>query len=175
MSVVRASAIDANQFRDRLGHYASGITVIGGLVGDEPAGFTCQSFSSVSLAPPLVSFCAMRSSTSWPRIRPGGRFSVNVLAEGQQHVSQGFARSGGPKWASVDWRLSPGGNPLIERSLMWLDCEVFAEHEAGDHHIVIGEVKHMSAADWHEGGAPLLYFRGVYHHLRQRMTEEAAR
>ena len=172
---MRASAIDAFEFRDSVGRYASGITIIGGLVGDDPAGFTCQSFSSVSLAPPLVSFCVMRSSTSWPRIRAAGRFSVNVLAEGQQQISQGFARSGGPKWAGIDWSLSPAGNPLIENSLMWLDCEVFAEHEAGDHHIVIGELKHISGADWHEGGAPLLYFRGAYHHLRRGVREEAGR
>lgn len=175
MSVTRASAIDAFEFRDRMGRYASGITIIGGIVGDQPAGFTCQSFNSVSSAPPLVSFCVMKSSTSWPRIRPAGRFSVNVLAEGQQNISQSFARSGGPKWAGVDWTLSRAGNPLIAKTLMWLDCETFAEHEAGDHHIVIGEVKDMSAADWHEGGAPLLYFRGAYHHLHRGVKEVAAR
>jgi flavin reductase (DIM6/NTAB) family NADH-FMN oxidoreductase RutF len=158
-----------------MGRYASGITVIGGLVGDEPAGFTCQSFYSVSCAPPLVSFCVMKTSTSWPRIRPVGRFSVNVLAEGQQQVSHAFARSGGPKWAGVDWTLSPAGNPLIAQTLMWLDCDLFAEHEAGDHHIVIGEVRTMSPANWHASGAPLLYFRGAYHHLHRDSRDEAGR
>ncbi len=173
--MTQASPIDAAEFRDRMGRYASGITIIGGLVGDEPAGFTCQSFYSVSSLPPLVSFCVMKTSTSWPLIRPAGRFSVNVLAEGQQQISQSFAHSGGPKWLSVDWTLSPAGNPLIPGTLMWLDCELFAEHEAGDHHIVIGEVKTMSAADWHESGAPLLYFRGAYHHLHRRAGQSAGR
>ncbi|TCR60802.1 flavin reductase family protein [Bosea sp. BK604] len=162
--------LDALAFRDRMGRYASGITIIGGLVGDEPAGFTCQSFYSVSSDPPLVSFCVMKTSTSWPRIRPGGRFSVNVLSEGQQEISRAFARSGGQKWLGIKWGLSLGGNPLIEKTLMWLDCEVFAEHEAGDHFIVIGKVKDMSPADWHEHGTPLLYFRGQYHHLRSAAT-----
>lgn len=158
-----------------MGRYASGITVIGGIVADEPAGFTCQSFYSVSSAPALVSFCVMNTSTSWPRIRPVGRFSVNVLAEGQEQVSNDFALSGGPKWAAVDWSLSPAGNPLVAGSLMWLDCDVFAEHEAGDHHIVIGKVKTMSPADWHESGTPLLYYKGAYRHLRHDPGHEVGR
>ncbi len=171
--MTQASSIDAYELRDRMGRYASGITIIGGLVAEEPAGFTCQSFCSVSSAPPLVSFCVMKTSTSWPRIRTVGRFSVNVLAEGQQPISQRFAHSGGPKWLGVDWTLSPAGNPLVAETLMWLDCELFAEHEARDHHIVVGEVKAMSAADWHEGGAPLLYFRGAYHHLHRHAGKMA--
>ena len=158
-------SIDRREFRDRMGRYASGITIIGGLVEGEPAGFTCQSFYSVSCEPPLVSFCVMKTSTSWPRIRQTRRFSVNVLSEGQQDVSQAFARSGGQKWHGISWELSGGGNPLIEKTLLWLDCDVYAEHEAGDHYIIIGKVKDMSPPDWHEDGFPLLYFRGQYHHL----------
>jgi 3-hydroxy-9,10-secoandrosta-1,3,5(10)-triene-9,17-dione monooxygenase reductase component len=166
MTALNDSPIDVQAFRDRMGRYASGITIIGGIADREPAGFTCQSFYSVSTDPPLVSFCVMKTSTSWPRIRPTGTFSVSVLSDGQQEVSQAFARSGGPKWLGVNWKPSRGGNPLIEKSLMWLDCDVFAEHEAGDHHIVVGKVKDMSPADWYEGATPLLYFRGRYHQLR---------
>ncbi|KPF70835.1 flavin reductase [Bosea sp. AAP35] len=173
--MTRASTIEPLDFRNRMGRYASGITVIGGLVANEPVGFTCQSFYSVSSAPALVSICVMNSSTSWPRIRSVGRFSVNVLAEGQEHVSHGFARSGGCKWGAVDWTLSPAGNPLVAGSLMWLDCDVFAEHEAGDHHIIIGKVTTMSPADWHESGTPLLYFKGTYRHLRHDPTNGAGR
>ena len=169
MNAMEASSglrIDPYQFRDRLGRYASGITIIGGLVDEAPAGFTCQSFYSVSIEPPLVSFCVMKASTSWPRIRPTNRFSVNVLSEGQQDVSKAFARSGSDKWFNINWQTSANGNPIIAETLMWLDCELFAEHEAGDHNIVIGRVMQVSPPDWHDGARPLLYFNGQYHHLR---------
>lgn len=168
-----ASAIEPRRFRDTMGRFASGITIIGGVTDDGLAGFACQSFCSVSCEPALISFCVMKSSTSWPRIRPLGRFSVNVLADGQEKVSQSFARSDAPKWASVPWTSSPGGNPLVAASLMWLDCTVFAEHEAGDHYIVIGEVKDMSPPEWHPTGAPLIYFRGHYRRLHHGATSEA--
>jgi len=156
--------IDAAEFRQVLSHYASGITVIAGIADDAPVGFTCQSFYSVSTTPPLVSFSVMKTSTSWPQIRDTGRFSVNVLSGHQHDVSNTFARSGTDKWAGIEWHRSPQENPIIEGTVMWLDCEVVAEHEAGDHTIVIGHVRAMSSPDWHHG-SPLLYFRGSYRHL----------
>ncbi|HWH25976.1 MAG TPA: flavin reductase family protein [Pseudolysinimonas sp.] len=157
--------IDARAFRDTLGHYASGITIIAGLEGDEPVGFTCQSFYSVSAEPPLISFSVMTNSTTYPRIRETGKFAVNVLAHDQHTVSNQFARKGTDKWAGIDWALTKGGNPVIANTLMWLDCTIWAEHEAGDHLIVIGEVHEMSPAEWHTS-EPLLYFKGQYRHLR---------
>ena len=84
-----------------LGHFASGVTVVTALTADGPAGFTCQSFSSLSLDPPLVAFAPARTSRTWPALRAIGRFCVNVLAEGQDDVSQNFARSGADKFAGV--------------------------------------------------------------------------
>ncbi len=158
--------LEPRAFRDALGQYASGITIIAGHDGIEPLGFTCQSFYSVSLTPPLVSFSVMANSSTYPRIRKTGKFSVNVLSGAQQNISDQFARKKTDRWVGIDWRMTPGRNPAISETLMWLDCKVTAEHQAGDHSIVIGRVIAMSPADWHRG-APLLYFRGKYRHLHE--------
>ncbi|MBI0330622.1 flavin reductase family protein [Burkholderia plantarii] len=159
-----STAIEPLRFREALGHYASGITVIASRVDGEPVGFTCQSFHSVSMNPPLVSFSVMSGSGSYPGIRRAGRFVVNILSDGQAGIADQFARRGTDKWHGVEWRASPLGNPIIAGSLHWLDCEIHAEHAAGDHLIVIGEVKAMDLP-----GAvatrPLLYFRGRYRNI----------
>lgn len=91
--------------------------------------------------PPLVSFSVMRTSTSDPRIRDTGRFSVNVLSRSQDAISHQFARTGSDKWAGDQWSPTRNQNPVIAGTLMWLDCDLFAEHAAGDHDIVIDRVK----------------------------------
>ena len=160
------TAIEPLSFREALGHYASGITVIASHVDGEPIGFTCQSFYSVSMDPPLVSFSVMRSSGSYPKIRQAGRFVVNILSEAQVQVSNQLARRGTEKWHGVDWQESPLGNPIIADSLHWLDCEIYAEHEAGDHLIVIGEVKALSSQET-AATQPLLYFKGQYRNIAE--------
>lgn len=159
-----STAIEPLRFREALGHYASGITVIASHCEGEPIGFTCQSFYSVSTRPPLVSFSVMSSSYSYPKIRQAGRFSVNILSDDQVKISNQFARQGADKWSEVEWQESPLGNPIIAGSLHWLDCEIHAEHAAGDHLIVIGEVK---ALNLQKAAArqPLLYFKGQYRNL----------
>jgi 3-hydroxy-9,10-secoandrosta-1,3,5(10)-triene-9,17-dione monooxygenase reductase component len=160
------TAIDPRVFRDTLGHYASGITIVSGHDDDGPIGFTCQSFYSVSMDPPLVSFSVMTNSTTYPRIRETGRFAVNVLSHHQDAVSSQFARKGTDKWAGISWQPTQSGDPVIADTLMWVDCDIWAEHEAGDHLIVIGRVNEMSPAEWHRH-EPLLFFKGRYRHLRE--------
>ncbi|MFS1286089.1 flavin reductase family protein [Pseudomonas piscis] len=164
-----STAIEPMSFREALGHYASGITVITSHIDGEPIGFTCQSFYSVSMSPPLVSFSVMSSSASYPRIRQAGRFVVNILSGEQVSISNQFARRGTDKWRGVQWQESPLGNPIIAGSLHWLDCEIHAEHAAGDHLIVIGEVK---ALNLQEAAAtqPLLYFKGQYCNIAAHST-----
>lgn len=159
-----STAIEPLHFREALGHYASGITVITSHLEGEPIGFTCQSFYSVSISPPLVSFSVMSTSASYPKIRQAGRFVVNILSGEQVKISNQFARRGTDKWHGVDWQQSPLGNPIIAGSLHWLDCEIHAEHTAGDHLIVIGEVKALSLQDT-AATQPLLYFKGQYCNL----------
>jgi len=156
--------IDPRTFRDTLAHFPSGLTVIAGRDGTEPIGFTCQSFYSVSIDPPLVSFCVTRTSTTYPRLARSGQFSVNVLAHHQTHLANQFARSGTDKWDGVEWTWSTEGNPLIADTTAWLDCAAWAEHEAGDHLIVIGQV--LSTSEPNSCCPdPLLFFKSKYSHL----------
>src|SRR3954447_20374506 len=108
------SIVDPRVMRDVLGHFASGVTVVTAVTEEGPLGFTCQSFSSLSLEPPLVALAPARTSGTWPRLRDIGRFCVNVLAEGQDAVSQNFARSGEDRFAGVRWTPSPHGSPVLE-------------------------------------------------------------
>ncbi|PRE45477.1 flavin reductase [Burkholderia multivorans] len=158
-----STAIEPLSFRKALGHYASGITVITSHIHGEPIGFTCQSFHSVSMSPPLVSFSVMASSASYPKIRQAGRFAVNILSDEQVRISDQFARRGSDKWHGIERQESPLGNPVIVGSLHWLDCEIYAEHVAGDHLIVIGEVKALNLQE--AAAQPLLYFKGQYRNI----------
>ncbi len=159
-----SAPIDARRFRDTLGHYASGITVITGLHGDERIGFTCQSFYSVSTEPPLISFSVMLTSLSYPKIRESGTFVVNVLAHDQDGISNQFAKRGCDKWKGISWAASPRGNPVLDGCLMWLDCEMFSEHAVGDHYIVVGKV-HFLGPPKSQTKKPLIYYKGAYRHL----------
>lgn len=152
--------ISPSDFRQALGHFASGLTVITSSLEQTSVGFTCQSFYSVSMAPPLVSFSVMAGSASYPLIREAGRFAVNILSAEQAPIANQFARRGADKWQGVAAQRSPLGNPLIAGSLHWLDCHIVAEHLAGDHLIVIGEVNALGQPV--ESGEPLLYFKGEY-------------
>jgi 3-hydroxy-9,10-secoandrosta-1,3,5(10)-triene-9,17-dione monooxygenase reductase component len=151
--------IEAAHFRQVLGHYATGVTIITALDGGQPYGLAANSFTSVSLDPPLVSFCAAHSSTTWPHIRAARHFCVNLLGEDQEELCRLFAVSGGEKFAGIGWKKAATGAPVIHDVLGWLDCSIEAEHEAGDHVIVVGRVHDLDVA--HEGH-PLLFFRGGY-------------
>ncbi|WP_257425551.1 flavin reductase family protein [Nocardioides carbamazepini] len=154
----------ARRFRDVLGCFASGITVITTMSDGEPVGLTCQSFSSVSLDPPLVTFIPARSSRAWPLIQRAGRFCVNVLAADQEHVSGQMATKGVDKFAGIDWAPARStGSPVIAGTLAHLDCTIHAVYEGGDHFIVVGRVEHLEVhADDAPVVEPLLYFKGRY-------------
>ena len=157
-----APAVSPAVMRDVLGNFATGVVVVTALAADDtPLGFTCQSFVSLSLDPPLVSFAPARTSTTWPRIREAGAFCVNVLAAHHTAVSDGFARSGSgvDKFAGVDWCPAPSGAPVLEGVIAWVDCTLWAEHDGGDHTIAVGRV-HDLGAD--AARLPLLFYRGSY-------------
>ena len=154
-----AGTVDARVMRDVLGHFASGVTVVTALPEEGPIGFTCQSFSSLSLDPPLVVFAPSRSSRTWPRLRELGRFCVNVLSEDQDGLSAAFARSGEDKFAGVHWRPSRLGSPVLDDVVAWIDCELWAEYDGGDHTLVAARVLDLGADP---GRRPLLFHRGGY-------------
>lgn len=137
------------------------MTVITALDEDQPLGFTAQSFSSVSLDPPLISVCPSRRSMTWPRIDRAGAFCANVLSSDQEGVARSFAIRDGDRFAGVDWAPAPAtGSPVLAGVLAWVDCRVHAVHEAGDHLIVLGRVVGLGTD---EGGrTPLLFYRGGY-------------
>ena len=150
----------ARRFRDVLGRFASGVTVVTALSNGEPVGMTCQSFSSVSLDPPLVLFVPARTSRAWPLMQRAGRFCVNFLAADQAELSNQMASRGGDKFAGVVWRpAAETGSPVLEGALAHVDCSIHAVHEAGDHYVVIGRVLDLVEADAVD---PLLFYRGKY-------------
>lgn len=154
-----APAVEPRRMREVLGHFASGVTVVTAVTDDGPIGFTCQSFSSLSLDPPLVVFAPARTSRTWPRLREIGRFCVNVLAEGQDALSRTFARSGTDKFAGVPWTASRHGAPVLRGVVAWIDCALQAEYDGGDHTLAVARVLDLGADP---DRRPLLFHRGTY-------------
>ncbi|MEV0638737.1 flavin reductase family protein [Streptomyces sp. NPDC050619] len=156
--------IDPGEFRRVLGTFATGVTVITAPPADgadSPAGFACQSFSSLSLDPPLVAFMVGRTSTTWPRIARAGVFCVNVLGADQGELCRAFAKSGSDKFAGVEYDAAPvSGSPRLAGAPAWIDCTIHAVHTGGDHLIVVGRVDALGTA----GGdhAPLLFHQGRF-------------
>ncbi|MYU23470.1 flavin reductase family protein [Streptomyces sp. SID8352] len=157
--MTQSLGVNARDYKAVLGHFCTGVTVVTSREGGEPVGFTCQSFSALSLDPALVLVSVQKTSTTWPRIRKSGLFAVSVLAADQQAVGNRFARSGTDKFAGVPWRPSPAGLPLIDGALAWVECAVVDEIDAGDHTIVVASV---TGLDTGAAGEPLLFFRGRY-------------
>ncbi|MGP4043540.1 flavin reductase family protein [Streptomyces sp. 2A115] len=152
---------DADAFRNVLSRFATGVVAVTGRagVGFRPVGLTVNSFTSVSLDPPLVSFCAGRTSRTWPVLRNSERICVNILGAGQEEISRRLARSGADKFSAVPWSPSPSGQPVLDGTIAWLECSVEAEHPAGDHHIVVARAHVLATVD---EDSPLLFYRGEY-------------
>ena len=158
-SDVPVPPFDTARFKDALGRFTTGVTIVAGIEDGQPVGFTCQSFVSLSIDPPFVAVAPARTSTSWPRIARSGSFCVNVLTDAQEDLCMGFAVSGGPKFDGVDWHPAPGtGSPVLEGSLAWVDCRVELVHEAGDHELILGRVLDLGIGE----GSPLLFFRSRF-------------
>jgi 3-hydroxy-9,10-secoandrosta-1,3,5(10)-triene-9,17-dione monooxygenase reductase component len=155
--------VDQDTFKAVMGSFATGVTIVTATEDDLPVGFTCQSFVSLSLEPPLVALAPARTSTSWPRIRNAGAFCVNVLAEDQSDVCLAFARSGADKFSGLDWTFGPAGTPRLASCLAWVDCDLEIAHDAGDHELVIGRVVDLQVGH----GRPLLFYRSAFAHLAE--------
>lgn len=153
------TAVDSAAYRQVCGHFATGVTVITAMNGDEPVGMAVNSFTSVSLDPPLVLFCAGNDSATWPLIEATGAYAVNVLAEDQEQVSRAFASKDVDRFQGIGFRTAVTGSPVIDDVLAYLDCRIDSVHDAGDHVIVVGRVVELGVE--REVG-PLLFFRGGY-------------
>lgn len=155
--------VDARQFRDVLGHFPTGVTVVTGMdAHGTPHGITIGSFVSVSLDPPLVGFLPGKKSRSWPLIAQSGAFCVNILAAGQDELCWRFAKEPAEgednKFSGVSWTTSASGSPVLPGVVGWIDCAVESVSEAGDHWFVMGRVTDLA----HESDVAdaMVFFRG---------------
>ncbi len=143
-----ADAIDARALRNVLGSFVTGVTVITALDGDaRRCGLTANSFSSVSLDPPLILWCQALAAASHPTFRSARRFAVNILAEDQVDVALQFARAGADKFAGVATRPGLHGVPLIEGCAAWLECETVSVMPGGDHAVFLARVDRIAPSD----------------------------
>jgi len=153
-------SLDPAKFRQVLGHFPTGVTVITAASPDGPVGLAVGSFASVSLDPPLVAFFANRTSSTWPRIEAAGSFCVNVLGADQEEVCRRFATKRDDKFVGLGWRPAASGAPLLDGVLAWIDCDIEGVSEAGDHVAVMGRVRELEVGA--DTAGPLLFYRGGY-------------
>ena len=162
--------VDIREFRQALGAFMTGVTVVTTInEQDEPIGFTANSFTSVSLDPPLVLVCLAKRSGNCDSFAKGKSYAINILAENQEHISGIFASPVADRFAEVDWSKQSTGSPIINNVAAWLDCNMHEVVDAGDHLIFIGEVMAFS----HTNRSPLGYLRGNY--VRFSLGQQAAK
>jgi flavin reductase (DIM6/NTAB) family NADH-FMN oxidoreductase RutF len=153
-----ASGVEPEVLRQVCGHWVTGVAVVAGTDRHGvPLGMAVNSFTSLSLDPPLILFCPALTSSTWPGIRETGRFAVNILAAEQSSLARTFARSGGDKFADVALRTTDDGLPALDGAAARLVCEIEAVHPGGDHEIVVGRVVRAEQCD---GLNPLVFHRG---------------
>jgi len=166
MAAVRGGVeilVESRHFRDVLGSYPTGVSVITSVSADGSRwGLAVGTFTAISLEPPLVGFMPAKRSTSWRQIERTGRFCVNILSDSQLDMCRRFSASGGDKFAGMSHGHSPGGLPLLDDVLAWVECDIERTVELGDHVLVVGAVRALERC---KEDAPLLFHRGGYHRL----------
>lgn len=161
LSETMNTANDPRRFRNALGSFATGVTVIttrgpnGELIGN-----TASSFNAVSLDPPLVLWSLSRTAFSFKSYLAADHFAVNVLREGQEDFSARFAKSLGDKWAGIAYETWQTGCPILPNSLAIFECRIAYTYQGGDHVIFVGEVVNY---DFDPEGKPLVFWQGKYH------------
>ena len=153
-------ATDPRAFRDALGAFATGVTVVTTQTPDGPVGITANSFASVSLDPPLVLWSPAKSSRRFHHFAEADRFAIHVLGADQRHICEAFTRDK-HAFEGIDWHAGEDGTPLIENTLARFECTLDAAHDAGDHLIIVGRVRRADTRP----GAPLLFAGGAYQRL----------
>lgn len=153
---------DVRALREAFSAFMTGVTIVATRDADgAPLGFTANSFTSVSLEPPLLLVCISNSSQSLPTFLAADGFSVNILSANQEDLSRRFAQQEADRFDGVDWREGPAGHPVLHGCCGWFDCTAHQRVEAGDHMILIGEVVGFD----HHPERPLGYSRGGYFSL----------
>jgi flavin reductase (DIM6/NTAB) family NADH-FMN oxidoreductase RutF len=154
-----ARGLDPWQFRQALGMFTTGVTVVTTVAPDgSPRGFTANSFTSVSLDPPLILVCIDRGAQSYGAFTQGSGFAVNILTHDQYELSQRFASKTVDKFVDVAWSHGAHGLPLLDGALAWMECRHWRRVTAGDHVVLIGEVIDLGV----NPGQPLAFFGSAY-------------
>ena len=158
-----ADPLDGRALRSILGSFATGVTVATTVgANSKPVGVTANSFSSVSMVPPLISWCLKQSSHSLSAFRHSRRFTINVLGASDVELCLRFAEAHPYKWCGLAHHQGTNGCPVLAQAIATIECRLSAEHEAGDHVILIGEVERAEAKDFAQ---PLVFYRGQYYDL----------
>ena len=136
---------DPGLLRRAFGCFPSGVTAVCALVDGEPAGMAASSFTSVSVAPPLVSVCFQESSGTWPRLRGRPRLGISVLAEGRDDICLSLSRTRGDRFADIAWDRADRGGVFVHGATAWLETSLYAEVPAGDHTVALLEIHGLRA------------------------------
>ena len=155
------SSVDVAHFKEVLGHYATGLVIVTADTEQGPAGFTCQTFGSLSLEPPMIVFAAHVEGNSWGKVRHGAAVGINILNAEQESLARQFATSGVDKFEGTSWEKGPCGAPLLEAALGHIEGRIAEVSRHGDHELVVLEVSYVHVRSGH----PLIYFRGGFSEL----------
>ena len=153
--------IDEFRFRQAMGYFATGVTVVTTAHEGQLYGMTVSSFASLSLKPPLILICVEKVLSTHTAIADAGQFAVNILEQSQEHLSRRFATRENDKFMGVAWHSSRFGLPVLEGALAIIECQLRDTFPGGDHTIFVGEVMDAELSQ----GSPLLYYRRGYHEL----------
>lgn len=156
----RPAVVDSQAFRQALGCFASGVTIVTSVSEAGPVGLVVSSFSSVSLVPPLVGFYVGKTSRTWPVIRHSGQFVVNILAADQEWVCREVVARADGCFDGPAWVGDSDEPPRLVGALAWIRCSIHRVMDAGDHHSVLGRVTDLASG--RERSAPLVHHRGEY-------------
>jgi flavin reductase (DIM6/NTAB) family NADH-FMN oxidoreductase RutF len=148
--------------RRAFGAFPSGVVALCGLVGEQPVGLACSSFTSVSLDPALVSVCVANTSMTWPVLRTAERLGISVLSDAQHEVAATLSKRGVDRFAELEWVATDDGAVLIEDAALWIECTIHEEIPAGDHVIVLAAIHAVSAET---DRAPMVFHGSSYRTL----------
>jgi flavin reductase (DIM6/NTAB) family NADH-FMN oxidoreductase RutF len=162
LTPLTADALDVTRLRQTFGCFPSGITAVCGLVDGTPVGMVASSFTSVSIDPPLVSVCVAKTSSTWPILRTAGRIGVSVLAADHEAVSRQLSSRAEDRFAGVQWDATPHGAVVLHGAPAVLECSLYEEVPAGDHHIILLRIESVSADP---EIAPLVFHGSRYWHV----------
>jgi 3-hydroxy-9,10-secoandrosta-1,3,5(10)-triene-9,17-dione monooxygenase reductase component len=156
-----AVEVDQVTLRSALGCFPTGVAAVCARNGSgEPVGLAANSFTSVSLEPPLVLFCIATTSSTWVQLQQSPTFAISILAAHHEPVCRQLSMKGVDRFADLEWGDAPSGSPIIGGAVAWFDCTTAQRHLAGDHEIVVGEVTTFGTSD--EGLQPLVFHRSKF-------------